>query len=55
VTRLLERRGFGDDGDQSDTFAESIPVLAGLAAASVQGVFVEHRLKGSRIRGLPGA
>ena len=39
VARLLARRGFGDDdGDRSDGFAEVTPLLAGLAAASVQGV-----------------
>jgi hypothetical protein len=37
VTRLLAQRGFGDDGDRSDAFAEATPVLAGMAAASVQG------------------
>ena len=35
---MLERRGFGDTGDRSDTFAEATPVLAGLAVASVQGL-----------------
>ena len=40
ITRLLDRRGLGegdDDGSVSDTWADDAPVLAGLAAASVQG------------------
>ena len=40
IKRLLDRRGLGDgdnDGSASDAWAEEAPVLAGLAAASVQG------------------
>ena len=50
VTRLLARRGLGQDGDgdQSDTFAEATPVLAGLAAASAQGVVALGRTPGRR-------
>jgi len=50
VTRLLARRGFGDgdDGDRSDTFAEVTPLLAGLAAASVQGVVALGHAPGTR-------
>ena len=42
VRRLLERRGMGegdDDAGAPDGGAEDMPVLAGLAAASVQGTF----------------
>ena len=50
VTRLLARRDFGDsdDGDRSDTFAEATPVLAGLAAASVQGLVALGHVPGRR-------
>ena len=48
VTRLLGRRGFGDGGDRSDGFAEATPLLAGLAAASVQGVVALGRAPGTR-------
>ena len=40
IQRLLDRRGLGDgddDGSASDAWADEAPVLAGLAAASVQG------------------
>jgi hypothetical protein len=40
IKRLLDRRGLGegdDEGSASDAWAADAPVLAGLAAASVQG------------------
>jgi hypothetical protein len=41
VRRLLARHGLdGDDGTAADPFAEATPVLAGWAAASVQGLAV---------------
>ncbi|MEQ1898075.1 MAG: transposase [Vicinamibacterales bacterium] len=50
VMRLLGRRGLGQDGDgdRSDTFAEATPVLAGLAAASAQGVVALGPKPGTR-------
>ena len=51
VTRLLARRGLGeDDDDRPDPFAEATPLLAGLAAASVQGVVALGSKPGSRPR-----
>ena len=53
VRRLLERRGFGD-GDESggapDAWAEDAPVLAGIAAASVQGRVALGSRAGGRVR-----
>lgn len=37
VARLLTRRGVPDEGATADPWADEAPVLAGLAAASVQG------------------
>ncbi|MEQ1896687.1 MAG: transposase [Vicinamibacterales bacterium] len=48
VTRLLARRGLAeDDRDWPDAFAEATPLLAGLAAASVQGVVALGRRPGT--------
>ena len=57
VTRLLERRGVGDgdDADRADDCAEATPLLAGLAAASVQGVVALGRRSGMRPGRLGGA
>jgi hypothetical protein len=55
ITRLLDRRGFGDgdrDGCASDAWAEDAPVLAGLAAASVQGTVALGPYRGARLRRL---
>lgn len=53
VRRLLERRGLGD-GDEGagapDTWAEDAPVLAGIAAASVQGRVALGPRAGTRVR-----
>ena len=49
VARLRARQGVGDgDDDRSDTFAEATPLLAGLAAASVQGAVALGRRPGTR-------
>lgn len=49
VRRLLERQGLGAV-DEADAWAEDAPVLAGIAAASVQGrVALGHRA-GARVR-----
>ena len=55
VRRLLERRRFGDrDGGDGapDASAEDAPVLAGIAAASVQGVVALGDRGGARVRRL---
>jgi hypothetical protein len=55
ITRLLNRRGLGDredDGSAPDAWAEEAPVLAGLAAASVQGTVALGQQQGARIRRL---
>ena len=53
VRRLLERRGMGE-GDEGagapDGGAEDMPVLAGLAAASVQGTFALGARAGRPVR-----
>jgi hypothetical protein len=53
VRRLLERRGMGE-GDEGagvpDGWAEDAPVLAGIAAASVQGTFALGSRAGRRVR-----
>ena len=51
--RLLDRRGLGDRDDsasEADGWAEEAPVLAGLAAASVQGTVALGPQRGRRIR-----
>ncbi|MGE0445040.1 MAG: transposase [Vicinamibacterales bacterium] len=48
VARVLARLGLGQDGDQADSFAEATPVLAGLAAASAQGMVSLGGRPGSR-------
>ena len=51
VARLLDRRGLGDDEvPASDAWVEDAPVLAGLAAASVQGRVSLGRDRGARPR-----
>ncbi len=58
IARLLERRGLGagdDDGSASDAWAEDAPVLAGLAAASVQGTAALGPHPGARLRRLGDA
>ena len=55
IKRLLDRRGLGegdDDGRASDAWAEDAPVLAGLAAASVQGTVALAPNRGARPRRL---
>ena len=53
VRRLLERRGMGE-GDEGagvpDGWAEDAPVLAGIAAASVQGTFALGSRAGRPVR-----
>ena len=58
IARLLDRRGLGADGDAgsaSDAWAEDAPVLAGLAAASVQGTVALGPQRGARLRRLGDA
>ena len=60
IARLLNRRGIGDrddSADEMDTWTEEAPVLAGLAAASLQGLVALGRQRGTRIRrlGAPSA
>jgi hypothetical protein len=58
ITRLLDRRGLGEGDDQgsgSDTWADEAPVLAGLAAASVQGTVALGPHRGARLRRLGDA
>ena len=53
IARLLDRRGIGDRDDsagESDGWTDEAPVLAGLAAASVQGRVALGRQRGARIR-----
>jgi hypothetical protein len=55
ITRLLDRRGLGanaDEGGAADAWAEDAPVLAGLAAASVQGSVALGPHRGARLRRL---
>jgi hypothetical protein len=55
IGRLLDRRGLGDrdgDGGAPDAWAEEAPVLAGLAAASVQGTVALGRKRGTRVQRL---
>ena len=55
IKRLLDRRGLGDgddEGSASDAWAEDAPVLAGLAAASVQGTVALGPHRGARLRRL---
>ena len=51
VTRLLTRRGLGDDACADDV-AEDTPLLAGLTAASIQGVAALGAPQGTRPRRL---
>jgi hypothetical protein len=58
ITRVLDRRGLGegnDDGSVLDTWADEAPVLAGLAAASVQGTVALGPHRGARLRRLGDA
>ena len=58
IKRLLDRRGLGDgdnDGSASDAWADEAPVLAGLAAASVQGIVALGPQRGARLRRLGDA
>ncbi len=53
IARLLNRRGIGEDDDsagEADAWTDEAPVLAGLAAASVQGRVALGRQRGARIR-----
>jgi hypothetical protein len=53
IQRLLDRRGLAGDAEQggaSDAWAEQAPVLAGIAAASVQGVVALGPRAGTRVR-----
>jgi len=53
VADWLARRGESDEADQgADAWAEAAPVLAGLAAASVQGVAALGRVAGTRAQRL---
>ena len=55
IRRLLARRGLGEgaeDGSQVDAWADEAPVLAGLAAASVQGTVARGSQLGARPRRL---
>jgi hypothetical protein len=55
IKRLLDRRGLGDgedDGSASDAWADEAPVLAGLAAASVQETVALGPHRGARLRRL---
>jgi len=55
IARLLDRRGIGDGDDsagESDGWTDEAPVLAGLAAASVQGRVALGRQRGAHIRRL---
>ncbi|MEO8255714.1 MAG: transposase zinc-binding domain-containing protein [Acidobacteriota bacterium] len=55
ITRLLDRRGLGDDdaeGSTPDAWVDEAPVLAGLAAASVQGTVALGPQRGVRLRRL---
>jgi len=53
IAHLLDRRGFGEHDDAAeDRLAEEAPVLAGLAAASVQGRVALGRTRGARVRRL---
>jgi putative transposase len=55
IKRLLDRRGLGegdDNGSASDAWAHEAPVLAGLAAASVQGTVALGPHRGVRLRRL---
>jgi hypothetical protein len=55
IKRLVNRRGLGDgddDGSAPDAWADEAPVLAGLAAASVQGVVALGSQRGARLRRL---
>ncbi len=55
IARLLNRRGLGERDDsagEADGSTSEAPVLAGLAAASVQGLVALGRQRGARIRRL---
>ena len=49
VVRLLERRGIMEDGDL-DRLADESPVLAGMTAASVQGLVATGKRAGMKVR-----
>jgi hypothetical protein len=58
IKRLLDRQGLGGGDDQdseSDAWADEAPVLAGLAAASVQGTVALGPHRGARLRRLDDA
>src|SRR5450759_2791102 len=58
LRRLLARRGLGDGDDEGsapDVWADEAPVLAGLAAASVQGIVALGPHRGARLRRLGDA
>jgi hypothetical protein len=58
IRRLLDRHGLGegdDPGAGSDAWADDAPVLAGLAAASVQGTVALRPHRGARLRRLGAA
>jgi hypothetical protein len=58
IKRLLARRGLGegdDEGGAPDAWADKAPVLAGLAAASVQGTVALGPHRGARLRRLGDA
>jgi hypothetical protein len=53
VTRLVERRGFAgsaEDGEASDLWSDEAPVLAAVAAASVEGRVALGPRAGARVR-----
>jgi hypothetical protein len=55
IKRLLDRRGLGEGdehGSAFDAWADEAPVLAGLAAASVQGTVALGPHRGARLRRL---
>jgi hypothetical protein len=58
IKRLLDRRGLGDgdsEGQTPDAWTDEAPVLAGLAAASVQGIVALGPRRGARVRRLGDA
>ena len=52
IKRLFDRLGLGrtPEGATSDAWADEAPVLAGLAAASVQGTVAPGPQRGARLR-----
>jgi hypothetical protein len=56
IKRLLDRRGLGEgDSSVADAWTDEAPVLAGLAAASLQGTVALGPRRGARLRRLGDA